>query len=155
MDAKSLIEAPVRTAVPAKDDPYRMIPYMDLNTWIDWVAQGALPDAKEAQFAEVKRAAKEAQEEGYKILNAAIDSANLDRVRKVLKEVCTNNPLAFDKACNRLLVNQNSDGSLKRKRPDLNTKHRFEICVHCTSEYDITNNPKDSCTWHEGKHTFH
>jgi hypothetical protein len=59
-------------------------------------------------------------------LLTAIDSANLDRVRTVLREICTANPQAFQLACDKLLVGYehtnsaqpevNSPSGAKRKR---------------------------------------
>jgi hypothetical protein len=91
------------------------------------------------------------QKAGQMILNAAIDSATLDRARKVLKEICAENTQAFEAACDKLLVNETANGSAKRKRPDPSAQHRFEICVQCESEYDVTDNPEKACTWHPGK----
>lgn len=94
------------------------------------------------------------QKAGQMILNAAIDSATPDRVRKVLKEVCADNPEAFEAACDKLLVDETTNGSSKRKRPDPNAEHRFEVCEQCECEYDVTDNPEKTCTWHPGKYTL-
>lgn len=85
----------------------------------------------------------------------SIDSANLDRVRKVLKEICTEDTAAFDLACAKLLVPDDShsnETSVKRKRQPA---QRFETCMQCKAEYDTTSNPKDACRWHPGKTCRH
>jgi hypothetical protein len=81
-------------------------------------------------------------------LLSAIDSANLNRVRTVLREICIANPEAFKLASAKLLVapekldalnktaESNGAGS-KRK-----AQHRYETCVQCNSEYDVLDNPK-------------
>lgn len=84
------------------------------------------------------------------VLLNSIDFANLDRVRKVLKEICTDNTAAFDLACAKLLVqddDQANKSSAKRKRQPI---QRFETCMQCKAEYDTTNNPNDACRWHSG-----
>jgi hypothetical protein len=89
-------------------------------------------------------------------LLSAIDSANLNRVRTVLREICLANPEAFKLASAKLLVSpekldavnktteSNGAGS-KRK-----AQHRYETCVQCNSEYDVLDNPENACVWHEG-----
>jgi hypothetical protein len=86
----------------------------------------------------------------------AIDSATLDRVRKVLKELCTSNPQAFDFACEQLLVPSQARSApasdAKRKRDTMATHHqRYEICMKCKDEYDILDNPMGACECHPGK----
>lgn len=84
-------------------------------------------------------------------LLSAIDSAHLDRVRKVLREICTESPAAFDLACGKLLIqdDQRAGSSTKRKREP--AQRRYETCMQCKAEYDTTHNPKDACRWHEGE----
>jgi hypothetical protein len=77
-------------------------------------------------------------------LYAAIDSATLDRVRTVLREICTENPQAFQSACDKLLLNVGT----KRKRGP--TQQRYEICVQCGEEYDVLSNNDKACVWHPG-----
>jgi hypothetical protein len=89
-------------------------------------------------------------------LLSAIDSANLNRVRTVLREICIANPEAFKLASAKLLVSpekldavnktaeSNGAGS-KRK-----AQHRYETCVQCNSEYDVLDNQENACVWHEG-----
>jgi hypothetical protein len=89
------------------------------------------------------------------ILFDAINSATLDRVQQVLREICTEDPVAFKLACDKLLVGQgaksqaNSDISTKRKREG--PFQRYEICEQCEEEYDVLDNPDDACIWHPGK----
>jgi hypothetical protein len=54
------------------------------------------------------------------VLLSAIESATIDRLCKVLREICTENPHAFQVACDNLLVqetcNDANDAGTKRKR---------------------------------------
>ncbi|KAF1921474.1 hypothetical protein BDU57DRAFT_50909 [Ampelomyces quisqualis] len=84
------------------------------------------------------------------ILHAAIHSATFCRLRQTLKEICAENPQAFEAACDKLLVDERANGSSKRKRPGPNAQHRFEICVQCESAYDVTDNSDTACIWHPG-----
>jgi hypothetical protein len=86
----------------------------------------------------------------------AINSANIDRIRTILREICTASPQAFQLACDKLLINHaksSSNSSAKKKRdpPQL----RYEICQQCEEEYDVLDNVEDACTWHPGNlHSF-
>jgi hypothetical protein len=77
-------------------------------------------------------------------LYTAIDSATLDRVRTVLRDICAENPQAFQSACDKLLLNVGT----KRKRGP--TQQRYEICVQCGKEYDVLSNNDKACVWHPG-----
>jgi hypothetical protein len=85
----------------------------------------------------------------------AIDSANLYRVRTVLREICIANPQAFQVACNELLVGHSQPSSKDDTKAGTKRKHdppqqRYEICEQCKEEYDVLDNPEDACIWHSG-----
>jgi hypothetical protein len=83
----------------------------------------------------------------------AIDSATLDRVRTVLREVCAHNSEAFALASAKLLV-QNREHPTDAKRKRDAHQQRYEICVQCEEEYDILDNDEGACEWHPGKLQF-
>lgn len=86
------------------------------------------------------------------VLHNAIDSATIDRLRTVLRAICTENPAAFKLACDNLLVVQGADGNTDTKRKRDEPLQRFETCEQCKEEYDVLDNPDDACVWHPGKH---
>ncbi|KAH7067471.1 hypothetical protein BKA63DRAFT_570770 [Paraphoma chrysanthemicola] len=101
-------------------------------------------------------------------LFAAIDAANLNRVRAVLREICSESPEAYRLASEKLLVkvdgfkspeNGNGDSSggmtggvnggttgTKRK-----AQNRYDTCIQCEQEYDVLENHDKACVWHEGE----
>ncbi|EAT82605.1 hypothetical protein HBH56_112270 [Parastagonospora nodorum] len=85
------------------------------------------------------------------VLHDAIDSATIDRLRTVLRAICTENTAAFKLACDHLLVVQGADGDTDTKRKRDERLQRFEICEQCQEEYDVLDNPDDACVWHPGE----
>lgn len=88
------------------------------------------------------------------LLNA-IASADANRVRKVLSDVCKANAAAFDLACNELLTRHvgkqtRRTAAAGTKRKGTFTQQRYEFCVQCKKEYDIEQNAKRACQWHPG-----
>jgi hypothetical protein len=82
----------------------------------------------------------------------AIDSATLDRVQSVLREICSELPEAFKLASEKLLVSDGgSNAGAKRKRDEDAKQQRYEICDQCDQEYDVLDNDEDACVWHSGK----
>lgn len=105
-------------------------------------------------------------------LHAVIDSTLPDRLRGLLKDLTVASPSTYAFVQRELVV---QPGARKRARPeDKNARdesstlehdsdssgeesdasvgrQRFEVCEQCDEEYDVLNNPKKSCTWHEGK----
>jgi hypothetical protein len=84
-------------------------------------------------------------------LFSAINSATLERVQTVLREICAQNPQAFELASAKLLVPNRDDA--KRKR-DTTHQQRYEICVQCEEEYDVLDNEQGACEWHPGTPKF-
>jgi hypothetical protein len=82
---------------------------------------------------------------------SAINSATLERVQTVLREICAQNPQAFELASAKLLVPNRDDA--KRKR-DSTHQQRYEICVQCEEEYDVLDNEQGACEWHPGTPKF-
>lgn len=122
-----------------------------------------------------KNSKREAPDPTRTLLLNAIHSANLERVRTVLEEICNASLEAYNIACDRLLVelvdDTSSDPSLdsewkeselreesedEKKAVDASKKRRkplsqrFEICKQCKEEYDVGRNYDDACNWHEG-----
>lgn len=97
----------------------------------------------------------------------AIASASPDRVRNILRELCAINTEAREHTMTTLLVayDQVEPYALedrttpsfsvgrKRKREDTMLK-RYEMCVQCKKEYDISNNNQYSCKWHPRKYIY-
>ncbi|KAF2024086.1 hypothetical protein EK21DRAFT_79478, partial [Setomelanomma holmii] len=90
----------------------------------------------------------------------AIESANLNRLRTVLREICLENAEAFKLASDKMFVTSAASlggdkignsrtGGMKRKASTV--QNRYETCVQCKEEYDVLDNPDDACEWHEGE----
>jgi hypothetical protein len=87
----------------------------------------------------------------------AINSATLDRVQSVLREVCSKIPEASKLASEKLLVSDSDGGSsagVKRKREQRVTQQRYEICEQCEQEYDVSENYEGACVWHSGEFSY-
>ncbi|KAH7083770.1 hypothetical protein FB567DRAFT_446314 [Paraphoma chrysanthemicola] len=85
-----------------------------------------------------------------KALFTAIDAANLNRVRAVLREICGESTEAFRLASEKIGgVNGGVDGDTtgtKRK-----AQNRYETCIQCEQEYDVLGNCEGKCVWHDGR----
>jgi hypothetical protein len=96
------------------------------------------------------------------ILFNAINSASPSRLQAVLREICSVEPKAYKLACDLLLVaidddnnssNNNSDAAVASPPPKhkLDTlQQRFEVCVQCKEEFDVSKNLEGDCMWHSG-----
>jgi hypothetical protein len=93
------------------------------------------------------------------LLFNAINSASTSRLQSVLREICTTKPEAYKLACDLLLIangddsNNNSDTTAAPPRPKRKyeaLQQRFEICVKCKQEYDVSMNIDGFCMWHSG-----
>jgi hypothetical protein len=91
------------------------------------------------------------------VLFDAIKSATLKRTQTVLQEICTESSEAFDLACKKLLVNESdievdpeAEGKAGKKRKRDAMQQRYEICVQCEQEYDVSENWDEACRFHPG-----
>jgi hypothetical protein len=121
---------------------------MDISS----VVNGSPPTATNGNATASNGNATASHADQLALLNA-IDSANADRVRTVLREICIANPEAFQLACDQLLVGhgQPNDTKTGTKRKHDSPQQRYEICEQCKQEYDVLNNADDACIWHSGK----
>ncbi|KAK8192840.1 uncharacterized protein BKA78DRAFT_367860 [Phyllosticta capitalensis] len=84
-----------------------------------------------------------------KALIKAIGRADLDRLRTVLHHICQNSEEANESVEEDLLMtdlNVGKSGRMKVKRQF----SRYEECLRCRSEFDVTENDDLACTYHYG-----
>lgn len=85
-----------------------------------------------------------------KALIKAIGRADLDRLRTVLHHICQNSEEANESVEEDLLMTDlyvGKSGRMKVKRQF----SRYEECLRCRSEFDVTENDDLACTYHYGK----
>ncbi|KAF2622643.1 hypothetical protein BU25DRAFT_351820 [Macroventuria anomochaeta] len=110
----------------------------------------------------------------------AIDSATPDRLRAILKKVVNEQPGGLSLVGEELLLRKgqskaytlqnrpngaghgdeeqdssdysdaDGDDAPRSKRKSTYSRQRFEHCVQCEKEYDVTQNGPRSCQWHDG-----
>ncbi|KAF2126573.1 hypothetical protein P153DRAFT_346475 [Dothidotthia symphoricarpi CBS 119687] len=92
-----------------------------------------------------------------KLLNEAIDNASVNRLRDILKTLCSKSDVTHASVCNELLLAKTEEtnstsarGKRKRDGPEYSGP-RFATCGRCFSEFDVTENGPESCQWHDGK----
>lgn len=112
-------------------------------------------------------------------LRTAIDTAQADRLRRTLLSICDASVEASRVARKLLLVPENSTRGVKGNDPrrvirdeqegcseggehsdHRATTHvqkapkrlrpRFATCINCDQEFDVTENGKKACRWHDG-----
>ena len=76
------------------------------------------------------------------LLEDAIETALIEHLRRLLKELIRRYPAAKDLATERLTVS--TSGSQKRKRK------AYEMCSNCRTEYCVTINKPGCCIYHPG-----
>ena len=107
-----------------------------------------------------------------------ISSTTQQRLRIVLWKLCTTNPENFQLVRDELMPKQGELGKRVRGKQDQDrgdeggisdldsseeeaaaagnvvggkrSRQRFEICGQCKKEYDVMQNGKKSCQWHDG-----
>jgi hypothetical protein len=110
-----------------------------------------------------------------------IDSATPHRLRTLLRNLSTTSPANFKSLQGELMLQHgalkrawsendeddddedDNDDSLEDSGHDVESddsdeqtdapanRQRFEICEQCNKEYDVLDNDKKSCQWHQGK----
>ncbi|KAI1420835.1 hypothetical protein F5Y12DRAFT_787957 [Xylaria sp. FL1777] len=95
----------------------------------------------------------------------AIDNADENTLRAVLKSMCQGSEVCRNEAINRMLVSRKheiielSDSSdndtqkkqnKKQKTVDVILESRFEKCENCKKTYDVTLNNDEACQTHKG-----
>ena len=112
-------------------------------------------------------------------LRTAIDTAQADRLRHTLLSICDASVEASRVARKLLLVPENSTRAVKGNDPrrvirdeqeccsegEEHSDHRatthvqkapkrlrprFATCINCDQEFDVTDNGKKACRWHDG-----
>lgn len=96
-------------------------------------------------------------------LRAAINTAQVDRLRRTLLSICDASVEASRVARKLLLVPENITRAVQRdeeQSDDCAITHvqkvpkrlrpRFATCINCDQEFDVTDNGKKACRWHDG-----
>jgi hypothetical protein len=102
------------------------------------------------------------------ILWDALKGASKGRLFLTLTKIIKTDPDAAAIASSLLLAESKQDTSAKRKTSEVSTSaeeqdvatsgvlpakkvKRYEVCVQCDEEFDITNNNAEACQWHPGR----
>lgn len=110
----------------------------------------------------------------------AINSATPSRLRALIDTLCATNPEACEFVSKELLLKRGELGKQLRSKQDQDcrdrggiedsdfsdeettdraatgqkrSRQRYEICGQCEKEYDVMQNGKTSCQWHDGRYT--
>ncbi|KAF3000412.1 hypothetical protein E8E14_002966 [Neopestalotiopsis sp. 37M] len=104
-----------------------------------------------------------ATQDEFGVLSAAIDKADLQALRSVLKSMCESSEACRTEAAQRLLLSVPTRRNKKRKSEHspqgaetadksskkAKTVSRYEMCITCEKVFDITDNREDSCQTHD------
>jgi len=90
-------------------------------------------------------------------LSRAITEATKERLHIVLYAILQQNPEAAATASSLLLVDDSEavtdvNGGPSPRKPVTKKRKRFEHCIQCEEEFDVTDNTDNSCNWHDGTH---
>lgn len=92
-----------------------------------------------------------------KTLNQAIESADTERLQKIVKDLCQRSSDSKEFVEKELLTDETEPADSKETSKDSNgvpqqgkKRARYAICLRCREEYDVSKNLKDSCLRHEG-----
>jgi len=93
------------------------------------------------------------------LLERAVEDAPRERLQWLLKNLLSESADAAKLATNLILVEVPQDKRGHKRVADesnydgkngVKKVKRFEICIQCYQEYDVTKNDENSCRWHPG-----